>query len=87
MKSWQTEFGKASGGKGKHSWKGNVLKDADMEDVQVEVRQSQLKGNVTFQPIIRSPTAHVNISVPLVQMKWVSLLGTCRSVASQINTF
>lgn len=48
VRSWQTE-GKVSGGKGKHGWKGNIGKDADMEDLQVEVRQSQLKGNVTLQ--------------------------------------
>lgn len=33
---------KASGGKGKHNWKGNELNDADMEDSKVEVRY-QLK--------------------------------------------
>lgn len=35
--------GRGSGGKGKHSWKGNRLNDADAEDSKVEVRRRQLK--------------------------------------------
>lgn len=35
--------GRGSGGKGKHSWKGNKLNDADAEDLKVEVRRRQLK--------------------------------------------